>query len=128
MVVKQLSVFLENKAGRINELTKVLGESGINMRAFSVSDNPEFGIMRIVVSGSADEAASVIKSSGFTVKLTDVLCTECSDTPGAMSAIMEKLASQGVFIEYMYAFADGHAAKVVLKPTNLEKCLAIIEE
>lgn len=126
MIVKQISVFLENKMGRIKELTKVLGDSGINMRAFSVSDNPEFGIMRIVVSGDAMQAASVIRESGFTVKLTDVACFECGDTPGAMATMIEHLANEGVVIEYMYAFADGATAKVVLRTSDLQRCIEIL--
>lgn len=128
MIVKQISVFLENKAGRINELTKTLGGAGINMQAFCISDSSEFGIMRIVISGDAAEATAVLRSNGYTSKVTDVIALECADEPGSMSAIMERLATEGVFIEYMYAYADGGVARVIIRPNDLEKCIAILEK
>ncbi len=125
MIVKQLSVFLENKTGRINEVVRVLGEAGVNMTAFSIAENLDFGIMRVIVS-DVDLAVKVLREAHFAVKLTDVLCVDVPNVPGALSRILEHLAEGQVFIEYMYAFSRGAEASVVIRPTDIEKCSEIL--
>lgn len=126
MTVKQLSVFLENKSGRINVVTKVLGENGINMHAFSMAETTDFGILRLIVS-DVDKAVEVLRKEHFAVVLTDVVCISCPNVAGALSKILEHLAEHDVFIEYMYAFAQGETAKIVIRPSELETCLKLLE-
>ncbi len=126
MTVKQLSVFLENKSGRINVVTKALGDNGINMHAFSMAETTDFGILRLIVS-DVDKAVEVLRKEHFAVVLTDVVCISCPNVAGALSKILEHLAEHGVFIEYMYAFAQGETAKIVIRPSELETCLKLLE-
>lgn len=126
MTVKQLSVFLENKSGRINVVTKALGDNGINMHAFSMAETTDFGILRLIVS-DVEKAVEVLRKEHFAVVLTDVVCISCPNVAGALSKILEHLAEHGVFIEYMYAFAQGETAKIVIRPSELETCLKILE-
>lgn len=122
MTIKQLSVFLENKTGRINEVTKILAKNGINMHAFSMAETTDFGILRLIVS-DVDKAVNVLREASFAVILTDVVCLSCSNVAGSLSAIMEKLAAHDIFIEYMYAFAQGDEAHVIIRPNDLPRCL-----
>ncbi len=127
MIVQQLSVFLENKTGRINEVTRLLGDAGVNMIAFSMAENLDFGILRVIVS-DVEKAVEVLKEARFAVKLTDVICLDCPNVPGSLAKILDRLASKGVFIEYMYAFSRGETASVVIRPTDTSKCSAILAE
>ena len=127
MTIKQLSIFLENKTGRINDVTRILGNNGINMHAFSMAETTDFGILRLIVS-EVEKAVDVLRENNFAVKVTDVVCIKCNNTAGSLAAILEKLSAQNIFIEYMYAFADGEFANVVIRPTDIEKCTAILKE
>lgn len=127
MTIKQLSVFLENKSGRINEVTKALAEQGINMHAFSMAETTDFGILRLIVS-DVDKAVEVLRAKDFAVILTDVVCISCPNVAGALSKILEKLAEYQIFIEYMYAFAQGDRANIVIRPSNLSECLKQLSE
>ena len=127
MTIKQLSVFLENKTGRINEVTKILGKHGINMHAFSMAESTDFGILRLIVS-EVDKAVEVLRSESFAVMLTDVVCISCPNVAGSLSAILETLAEKEIFIEYMYAFAEGDKANVVIRTNDLEKCVQVLKE
>ncbi len=118
-------MFLENKAGRVNEVARLLGEAGVNMTAFCIAENQDFGIMRVIVS-DVDLAVRVLKENKFAVTLTDVICIECPNVPGGMSKVLERLAAEGVFIEYMYAFSRGDVANVVIRPTDTCKCCEIM--
>ncbi len=125
MTMKQLSVFLENKTGRINEVTKILGKHDINMHAFSMAETTDFGILRLIVS-EVDKAVEVLRNENFAVMLTDVVCISCPNVAGSLSAILEKLAEKEIFIEYMYAFADGDKANVVIRPNDIDKCVEVL--
>lgn len=127
MTIKQLSVFLENKTGRINEVTKILAKNNINMHAFSMAETTDFGILRLIVS-DVDKAVNALRDASFAVVLTDVVCLSCSNVAGSLSAIMEKLAAHDIFIEYMYAFAQGDEAHVILRPNNLARCLETLQQ
>lgn len=127
MTIKQLSIFLENKTGRINDVTSILGKNGINMQAFSMAEAADFGILRLIVS-EVDRALELLKENNFAVKVTEVVCIRCSNTAGSLASVLEKLAEKEIFIEYMYAFADGDYANTIIKPNNLEKCVAVLEE
>jgi hypothetical protein len=127
MKIKQLTVFLENKNGRLNEVAKVLGKEGINMNAFCIAENPEFGILRVLVS-EPERAFEVLRTQSFAVKLVDVICINVPDTPGAMSVPLDILAVHGVNIEYMYAFSWGNTAKVVIRPENIDLCIEVLQQ
>ena len=127
MTIKQLSVFLENKTGRINEVTKILGKHSINMHAFSMAETTDFGILRLIVS-DVDKAVEILRNENFAVMLTDVVCISCPNVAGSLSAILEKLASKEIFIEYMYAFAEGNKANVVIRPNDIDKCVQVLSE
>ncbi|MBQ8602377.1 MAG: amino acid-binding protein [Bacteroides sp.] len=127
MTIKQLSVFLENKTGRINEVTKILGKHGINMHAFSMAESTDFGILRLIVR-EVDKAVEVLRNENFAVMLTDVVCISCPNEAGSLSTILDKLAEQEIFIEYMYAFAEGDKANVVIRPNDIEKCVQVLQE
>lgn len=127
MTIKQLSVFLENKNGRINDVTKALAQHGINMHAFSMAETTDFGILRLIVS-DVEKAVEVLRSENFAVILTDVVCISCPNVSGALSRILEHLAEHRIFIEYMYAFAQGETANVVIRPTDLSTCLELLAQ
>ena len=121
MTIKQVSVFLENKTGRINEVTKILSRHGINMQAFSMAETPDFGILRLIVS-DVDKAVEVLRESDFAVMLTDVILLHSPNKAGALGEILEQLAAADVAIEYMYAFAEGDVANIVVRPTDIARC------
>ena len=125
MTIKQLSVFIENKTGRINEVTKILGANNINMTAFSLAENAEFGILRMIVS-DVNLAVQVLKEAHFGVSVTDVVCFRCPNKPGALSVVLDYLAKENIFIEYMYAFSEGETASVVIRPTDIDRCIDIL--
>ncbi len=126
MVTKQISIFLENKRGRINDVTKVLAANGINMDAFCIAETSDFGLMRLIVQ-EVDRAVEVLRSADFAVIVTDVVNIRCRNVPGALSSVLEKLAGQDIFIEYMYAFSRSETADVIIKPNNLEECIRILD-
>ena len=127
MIVKQLSVFLENKTGRLNDVAEILGEAGVNMTAFSVADNSDFGILRVIVS-DPEKALEVLKQNKFAVSLTDVLCLHTPNTPGALSAVLNILATEKIYIEYMYAFADNVGANVIIRPDKLDLAVEALQK
>lgn len=128
MIIKQLSVFLENKTGRLNEVSQLLGDAGINMSAFSIADTSEFGILRLIVS-EPEKALTLLKAANFSVSLTEVVCLNSPNVPGALAKALNILSSEEVFIEYLYAFSlDKQSANVVLKPANIEKCIKVLQD
>lgn len=127
MIIKQLSVFLENKTGRLNEVTQLLGNAGINMSAMSLADTSEFGILRMIAS-EPEKALSILKVAEFSVRLTDVVCLNSPNEPGALARALDILSGEGVFIEYLYAYSmDNKTANIVLKPDNIQKCIEVLQ-
>jgi len=127
MIIKQLSVFIENKTGRLNEVTQIIGNAGINMSAFCVADTTEFGILRMIVS-EPEKALSILKDAEFSVRLTDVICLNSPNEPGALARALNILSGENVFIEYLYAYSmDNKSANIVLKPDNIEKCIEVLQ-
>ena len=115
MYVKQLSVFVENKFGRISEIFNALAENSIDISALSLADTSEFGILRLIVD-KPELAVDVLKAEGVIVKLSDVLAIAIDDTPGGLAKALSVLTDANVVIEYMYAFigkADGKAMTVI---------------
>ncbi|MDH6341523.1 hypothetical protein M2480_000275 [Parabacteroides sp. PFB2-12] len=126
MIAKQLSIFLENKKGRFTEVAKILGESGINMTAFTVAENSDFGILRLIVSDT-EKAIAVLRERLYGVSVTDVVCLRCPNIPGSLGKAMDIITNAGVFVEYMYAFSEGDTANVIIRPDNLEKCVEVLQ-
>ena len=126
MTIKQLSVFLENKTGRINEVTKILARHSINMQAFSMAETTDFGILRLIVS-EVDRAVEILREANFAVMLTDVVCISMPNVAGSLANILDQLAEENIFIEYMYAFAEGDKANVVIRPNDFVKCEKVLE-
>jgi hypothetical protein len=126
MIIKQLSVFLENKSGRLSEVTTILGDAGINMTAFSIADTSDFGILRVIVSDPG-KALQILKENKFSVNLTDVICLSCPNEAGSLSKALKILEIEGISIEYMYAFSMGNTANIVIRPTNVQKCIEVLQ-
>jgi len=127
MLIKQLSIFLENKKGRFTEVTTILGEAGINMTAFTVAENSDFGIVRLIVS-DPEKARSILKENKYAVSITDVICLQTPNEPGALSKIMKIITAADIFVEYMYAFSFGNGAVVIIRPDDLEKALSVLAD
>ena len=110
MSVKQISVFIENKKGALAACTRYIADNGINIRALSIADTQDFGILRIICD-DPKQTDSILKKGGYITTVTDVLATEIADKPGSMATILEVLADAHVIVEYTYAFLapDGHA-------------------
>lgn len=127
-IIKQVSVFVENKPGRLAAVTEKLYEKGINIRAFTIAEAGDFGIIRMVVD-KTDEAYRILKDSGFTVTLTDVLGVEVEDEPGGLYKIAKALGSENINIEYVYAFTfGGDKALIILRVDNIEKAIEVLEK
>jgi hypothetical protein len=129
MKVEQISVFLENKAGRLAEVTRVLGEAGINIRALSLADTTDFGILRLIVD-QYDQAREILKDKGFTVGKTEVVAVEVPDRPGGLGLLLHILASAGVTVEYFYAFVQhsGKNAVIIFRFDNLEQAIDLLQK
>ena len=128
MTVKQLSVFLENRPGRMAEITALLADHGIDIRAVTISDTTEFGILRIIVS-APEEAEALLKDAGYTVMLSDVIAVDMEDTPGSLAVIMDCLWKAGISVEYLYAFLSKSykKASVILRVDKPEEALIVLQ-
>jgi hypothetical protein len=104
-MIKQLSVFVENKAGRLAEVTSLLGEAGINIRGFSVADMADYGIFRLIVS-DLQKARQVLKDANFTVTESDLLCLRVPNRPGGLAEVLNVFSHHNVSVEYLYAIAN----------------------
>ena len=129
MPLKQISVFLENKSGRLAEVTEILGKGEINLRALSIADTADFGICRLIVN-DPDKTLKILEEAGFTAKETDVLGVEVEDRPGGLAEIMRVFNENGVNIEYLYATLEKKADKavVIFRVEDIPHGLKIIEE
>ena len=113
MFIKQLSVFVENKSGRLAEITKKIADAGIDIRALSIADTTDFGILRMVVD-KPDEAEKTLRGAGLMVSLTDVIAVGIDDKPGGFTNAMTVLAEKNISVEYMYAFVARDVARAYL--------------
>lgn len=129
MNVEQISIFLENKSGRLAEVTGVLSEAGINIRALSLADTADFGILRLIVNDT-EKARQVLRDNGFTVEKTRVVAIEVPDKPGGLAKILDTIKDEGINVEYMYAFVQksGQNAIVIFRFDDLEKAIAILQK
>ena len=129
MKVKQISVFMENRAGRLAEIARLLGKANINIRALSLADTSDFGILRLIVN-DVDKAIAALRSAGHTVSLTDVVAIEIQDTPGGLAGILETLSQGNINVEYMYAFVEKRADKavVIFRFENVDAALKVLQK
>ena len=127
MKTEQISVFLENRAGRLSEVTRVLSEANINIRALSLADTSDFGILRMIVC-SPKEAQKVLKEHGFTLGITNVVAVSVDDRPGGLDDILQTMTRNGINVEYMYAFAvaRGASARFVFRFDDTAKAVAAL--
>lgn len=127
MQIKQLSVFVENKPGRLAEITETLAGAGVDIRAISVADTSDFGILRVIVD-KPDDAVKALKENGMTVSLTDVIAVGIEDVPGSFAKSVRVLADGGLTIEYMYAFVsrDKGRAYIIIRADNGAKAAEIL--
>ena len=128
MKLKQLSVFLENKPGRLRELCAVLAENGINIITLSLADTEQFGILRLIVK-EHNHAKTLLEEKGFVAKLTDVIAIEVSDQPGGLSEILRIEENSGIGVEYMYAFTikSGENAVLLFRFDDMDKAVAALQ-
>ena len=124
MKLKQLSVFLENKPGRLRELCAMLAENGINIITLSLADTEQFGILRLIVK-DFDRAKELLEQKGFVAKLTDVIAVEVNDQPGGLSDILKIEEQSGISVEYMYAFTikSGENAVLLFRFDDMDKAV-----
>ena len=128
MIIKQLSVFLENKKGRICAVADLLAQNDINIRALSLADTSEFGILRMIVD-KPEEGKKILSESGIVVRVTDVLSLTMNDIPGGTLGVLRLLSESGIGVEYMYAFAgknDGEAV-MIIQAEELEAAEGILQ-
>ncbi len=127
MITKQVSVFLENKSGRLNEVINILGKAEINISAFTIADTSDFGILRLIVS-DPEKTLGILKQNQFSAQTTDVVLVKTANKPGALVNILGLLNSEGIFIEYMYAFSmNENTAITVIRPVDVQKCMDILQ-
>ena len=129
MKIKQISIFLENTAGRIADVTKVLKDNGVNLRAIMIADTADFGILRIITDDS-QKALEVLTNARYTTRTTDVLGVLIKDEVGALYNVMSLFQTNGINIEYLYASLEktDNTAVVIFKVEDVEKGLKVIEE
>jgi hypothetical protein len=129
MQIKQLSIFVENKAGRLAEITAVLAEANVDIRAISIADTSDFGILRLIVD-HPDEAVEALKKAGMTVSLTSVIAIGIHDRPGEFAKAMRVLADEHIAIEYMYAFIsrDKGKAFVILRVDDDQRAISVLQD
>lgn len=130
MTIKQISVFLENRPGTLAEATDVLSKGGVNLRALSVADTRDFGILRLIVDDQ-EKALAVLKEAGFATTVTQVLAAIIPDDPGSLSRVLHALAQASISVEYTYAFLAEKVEKgavVVLRVDQVEKAAQVLAD
>jgi hypothetical protein len=129
MKVEQISIFLENRPGGLEQVTRILKDAGINIRTLSLADTSDYGILRMIVN-DVDTTCRVLKENGFRVSRTNVVAIEVPDRPGGLHGILAVLAGSGVNIEYMYAFVErsGQNAVMIFRFDAPDKAITILQQ
>ena len=130
MLVKQVSVYVENTTGRLAELTHILAEKGIDFRACNIAETVDFGILRFIVP-DPDEATKILKQHGFIASVTDVIAVEIEDRPGGLDHVLQMLADAGVSVKYLYSTitsdtADEERAVIVMKVDDINSAIGVL--
>ncbi len=126
MIIKQLSVFLQNELGRLEEVTDILYKHDINISALSIAETEEYGVLRMIVS-NPDKAAAALKDEDFSVKITDVICIETPDIPGELHKTLQIFYKEGINLSYMYGYSNGGTARLILRVSNPEKAVQLLK-
>ncbi len=128
-MIKQISVFLENKSGRLVRVAQVLGEAGINIRGISIADTSDFGILRMIVD-QPEKAVSVFKEKGIMATVTDVIAMEVPDTPGGLARVLEYLQEAEINIEYLYSFIEKPTSNaiIMMRVEKIDAALAVLKK
>jgi hypothetical protein len=129
MKITQISIFLENKKGRLFDVCNILGANGINIRALNIAETEEFGILRIVVN-KPDLAVKVLKDNGFVAHLTDIVAVEVEDRPGGLAEILKILSEKDINVEYMYGFVEKTSDKALLvfRFDEIDKAIDVLKK
>ena len=128
MYLNQLSVFIENREGRLDEVLETLKEENINIVSLSLADSSDYGLLRMIVS-EADKAKSVLKAKGFTAMLTPVLGVKLSHQVGQLQVLLAEICKAGINIDYMYALATGSDdASIVIKTADLDEASEVLSK
>ena len=129
MTAVQISVFLENKSGRLAEVTSALAKAGVNVRALSLAETIDYGVLRLIVDTPA-EARKTLSEAGFTVTETEVIAVEMPDRPGGLAGIVDLVTRSGLNIEYLYAFVGqrGENAVVIFRIDDVEAAVAALQQ
>lgn len=127
MQTEQISIFIENKAGRLSNVTGILAKAGINIRALAVADTSDFGVLRLIVDDNA-KAEAALKNEGFTVRKTKVVAVEVDDRPGGLHHILDVLKNARINVEYMYAFIrqSGDKAIMIFRFDHTDEAIKIL--
>lgn len=129
MIIKQLSIFVENKAGRMAEVTEILANNNIDIRALSIADTTDYGILRLIVN-NPQKALDALKAASITVTLTGVIAIAIPDQPGGLARAIKVLSDRQISIEYMYAFLNPNDATafVILRVEDNDKALQALQD
>jgi hypothetical protein len=127
MKIKQLSIFLENKSGRLTEVTEALASASINISAFSVADTADYGILRMIVN-KPEQAEQLLKAKGLSVHITEVIGLVVPNEPGGLHRALQILSSEGISVEYMYAFALSDRATVIIRTEAVQQTITVLQK
>ncbi len=129
MLVEQIAVFLENKSGRLAEITSILADNKINIRALSVADTADFGILRLIVD-KVEKAKTVLRENGFTVGKTQVIAVEVEDKTGGLAKVLQCIKDAGINVEYMYAFVNktGENAVLIFRFEKMDEAIVNLQK
>lgn len=125
MAIKQLTVFLENKEGHLNDVLNTLADNGINIIVAALADTADFGLLRMIVPES-EKAREILKTADFSSKLIDVICVRVKHESGSLAQVLQVLAEGDVNVEYMYAFSNGDNAAAVIKTKNVQVATKVL--
>lgn len=127
-MIKQISVFLENKSGRLVRIAQVLGDAGINIRGLSIADTSDFGILRMIVD-QPDKAITELKDKGIMATVTEVIAMEIPDTPGGLAKVLAFMTDAGINIEYLYSFIEKPTtnAIIMMRVEQIDKALEVLK-
>lgn len=127
MIIKQLSIFLNNEIGRFTEVTRILAEAGVNLQAFTLSEVSDFGILRLITDNN-EKAIAILQENSYAVSTTEVVYIELPDRPGTLAKSIQKISDAGISVEYMYAFSQGNTASVVIRTDDVRQCNDVISK
>ena len=128
MKINQISIFIENTKGRLADVCSILGDNGINIRALTIAESPEFGILRVVLD-KPEEAKQILKKNGFIATTAEIVAVEVSDEPGGLAKALKILADNDINVEYMYGFVEKATDKalMVFKFENIDKAISVLK-